>query len=58
MFATWRSKNTCTLVAGSVLRDSGSGNDVGKDVGAASISMKCSDRRWIAEHLFQLRRLS
>ena len=47
-FATWSS----------VLRDSSSGGDVGKDVGAASISVKCSDRWWVAEHPFQLRRLS
>ena len=31
VFATWGSKKTCTLVAGSVLRDSGSGNDVVRD---------------------------
>ena len=31
MFATWGSKNSCTLVTSSVLRSSSSGNDVVRD---------------------------
>ena len=51
VFATRRFKSG-TVVASYVLSDTSSGGDVGKDVGAASISVKCSDRWWIAEHPF------
>ena len=68
--ATWGPQKSGTMVS-SVLRDSSSGHDVVRDCqgevcgdavrqgcGGTSISMKCSDRWWIAEHRSQLRRLS
>ena len=51
-------RNAMTYSRRGVVREGSSGGDVGKDVEAASISVKCSDRWWIGEHPSQLRRLS